>query len=354
MSPGPHRHTQARPRLEPLETRIVLSLPPSADTYGLNPPANTIGISLGEVTSPGVVASTTVTISSQNLTPGKATTEFGVFIQPYENSGVVPRIVGVEENGKRLPLQLARMYLPSRAGLAANQSVAFFETGKAGTVTILVKGGARSTGSYTVETTLPGDVLGSGQVGLADVEAFASTYGSSPGDSNYLTSADYNQNGVINLYDALALERNMPPLSRPNSGWAVVNLAPQDEIHFSGPTVSGAATLKQDITIDGYTTPGSLVLVDSKDGTYTFGSQALPTDARGFFTVNAVASGNNAGLSTYNFKIVDPFGNQYIRSFPVLWIPFAMPGSKFNYKPAKPHRYGTGRIGGSASTGSGD
>jgi hypothetical protein len=336
---------RSQPRLEGLEARLALSLSPSANTYGLTPPANTIGISLGDVTAPNVVASTTVTISSQNLTPGKATTEFGVFVQPYGNSGVVPRIVGVEENGKRLPVQAARSYIPGKAGLATDQSVAFFETGTAGTVTVLVAGGGRSTGSYTVETTLPGDVLGLGQVTLADEQAFASTYAESTGETDYTASADYNQNGVINLYDALALERNMPPLSKPNSGWAVINLAPQDEIHYSGPTVSGAATLKQDISIDGYTTPGSLVLVDSKDGTYTFGSQALSTDARGFFTVNAVASGNNAGLSTYNFKIVDPFGNQYIRSFPVLWIPFTMPHSKYNYTPAKPHKYGTGRIG---------
>ncbi len=80
MSTHPRRRT--RPRLESLETRLALSLPPSANTFGLTPPANTIGLSLGDVARPRAVASTTVTISPQNITPGKASTEFAVFVQP--------------------------------------------------------------------------------------------------------------------------------------------------------------------------------------------------------------------------------------------------------------------------------
>jgi hypothetical protein len=342
MSTKPHRST--RPCLERLEARIAMSLSPSANTFGLTPPLNTIGLSLGDATRPGAPSATTVTISHQNITPGKPSTEFGVFVQPYGSSGIVPQIVGVEENGRELPLQQARTYSPGQAEQATDQSVAFFETGKPGTVTILVTGRGLSTGQYTVESTLVGDVNGDGQVNLADVQAFAETYAESVGQADYKASADYNQNGLVNLDDALALERNMPPLSKHNSGWAVVNLAPQDEIHFSGPKNSGGITLQRKITIEGYTTPGSIVLVDSKDGTFNFGSQALPTDGRGFFTVKASASGNTAGLTTYNFKILDPFGHQYIRSFPVYWIPFAQPGSKYVYKPSKPHVYGTGKI----------
>ena len=40
-------HRRNRPRLEPLEARVALSLPPSANTFGLTPPANTIGLSRG-------------------------------------------------------------------------------------------------------------------------------------------------------------------------------------------------------------------------------------------------------------------------------------------------------------------
>ncbi len=343
MAHKPHRRT--RPRLEPLEVRIALSLPPTANTYGLTPPANTIGLSLGNATRPGIPSATTVTIAPENITPGKSSTEFAVFVQPYGGSGIVPRIVGVEENGRRLPLQHGRSYAPRLAGQPTNQSVAFFETATPGTVTILVSGRGLSTGAYTVETTLPGDVNGDGTVNLADEVAFAKTYAESAGQKDYNAAADYDQNGVINLYDALAMERNMTPVTKPGPAWAAVNLSPADQIHYAGPKNSGGITFHQQVTIDGHTTPGSIVLVDSKDGTYEFGSQALSTDANGFFTVNAVASGNTAGLSTYNFKVLDPFGHQYIRSFPVYWIPFNVPHSKYHYQPSKPHVYGSGKIG---------
>jgi hypothetical protein len=316
---------RSRPHLERLECRLVLSLPAGADSYGLTPPANTLGISLGDVAQPGAVDTTSVTIVSRNITPGKSSTEFALFVQPVSGSGIAPRIIGVEENGKRLPFQAGRPYSVRDAGQSTDQAVAFFETGNAGTVTVLVAGRNHSTGSYTVETTLPGDVLGEGQVDLADEIAFASTYASKPGEPAYNPAADYDQNGVINIYDAKALERNMPPLTKPGPSWAAINLAPQDAAHYSGPQNSGGDTNKQFITIDGYTTPGSIVLLDSTQANYKFGSAAVSTDANGFFSFPAE---NTQGDNTYNVEILDPFGYQYIRTYPVFWIPFGAPGSK--------------------------
>jgi hypothetical protein len=340
------RHRRNRPGLERLEVRLALSLPPSANTFGLTPPANAIGLSQGDVTRPGTAAATTVTISPQNITPGKSSTEFAVFVRPYGNSGLVPRIVGVEQNGQRLPAQHGRSYSPREAGQATDQGAVFFETSAPGTVTILVAGRGFSTGAYTVETTLPGDVNGDGQVNLADEQAFAKTYVTAPGvtglnKTGYDPAADYNQNGIINLYDALVMEQNMTPLTKPGGGWAAVNLAPADQIDYSGPRTSGGQTFHKNVTIDGYTTPGSVVLVDTKLGDYKFASQALATDARGFFTVQAI---NDTGINTYNFKILDPFGHQYIRSFPVYWIPYAVPNSKYHYKPSNKTTVG-GKIG---------
>jgi hypothetical protein len=340
------RHHRRRPGLERLEARLALSLSPSAPTFGLTPPANTIGLSLGNATRPGSPSATTVNISPQNITSGKATTEFAVFVKPYGDSGIVPKIVGVEENGKELPAQHGRTYTPTQAGQPTDQSAVFFETGTPGTVTILVSGLGLSTGAYTVETTLPGDVNGDGVVDLADEQAFAKTYVTKPGQSGpiktgYDPAADYNQNGIINLYDALALERNMTPLTKPGGPWAAINLSPADQISYPGPKTSGGQTFHTNVTIDGYTTPGSIVLVDSRLGDYRFASQALSTDARGFFTVPAT---NTSGINTYNFKILDPFGHQYIRSFPVFWIPYAVPNSKYVYKPSK-KTSGGGKIG---------
>lgn len=356
MALKPHR--RIRPRIESLEARIALSLPPGADTYGLTPPANTLGVSFGNATQPGTPSATTVTIAPKNLTTGKATTEFAVFVRPYGGSGIVPKVLSITEDGKTLPAQQGRAYSPRLAGQPSDETVVFFETGTPGTVTIQVSGRGLSTGAYTVETTLPGDVNGDGQVNLADGVAFAGTYATKPGEgsssgtttgggatgsggpggvvsvnkSGYNPAADYNQNGVVNLYDALALERNMPRLKKPAGGWAVINLAPQDEVHFAGSKNSGGRTFNEHIVIDGYTTPGSIVLVDSTLGDYTFASKALSTTADGFFTTTAT---NTQGVNTYNFKILDPDGHQYIRSFPVFWIPYAVPDSKYVYKPSK-------------------
>jgi hypothetical protein len=343
------RHRRRRPGLERLEARLALSLPPSAPTFGLTPPANTLDLALGNATRPGSPSATTVTISPRNITPGKATTEFAVFVKPYGDSGIVPKIVGVEENGKELPAQHGRTYTPTRAGQPTDQSAVFFETGEPGTVTILVSGRGLSTGAYTVETTLLGDVNGDGVVNLADEQAFAPAYVSKPRDREYNPAADYNRNGIINLYDALAMEANMTPLTKPAGGWAAINLVPNEQIHYPGPKNSGGTTFDKSITIDGHTTPGSIVLVDSTAGDYRFASEAVSTDANGFFSVPAV---NTQGVNTYNFKILDPFGHQDIRSFPVYWIPYAVPRSKYQYKPSK-KTTGVGRIGGTPPVGGG-
>ena len=66
-------------------------------------------------------------------------------------------------------------------------------------------------------------------------------------------------------------------------------------------------------------------VTDSKAQDYTFTGNAIPANAQGFF---AVHSTNSAGVNNNDFLILDPFGHELIRSFPVFWIPFAAPGSK--------------------------
>ena len=140
-------------------------------------------------------------------------------------------------------IRFGRNYRPKLAGQVSNQAVSFFETGKAGTVTIKVAGAGLSSGAYTVEATLPGDVNGDGQVNLADEQAFAKTYVESRGDKDYEASADYNQNGIVNLYDALAMERNMTPLTHRAGGWAAT-LRERDLANLSVAAVAGELGLR--------------------------------------------------------------------------------------------------------------
>jgi len=177
------------------------------------------------------------------------------------------------------------------------------------------------------QTTLVGDVNGDGKVNLADLQAFAPSYMSRQGDPNYNPAADFNHNGVINLYDAKALLHNMAPLTPRLPLTARLILAPQDQIHYSGPTVSGAATFQKTVTILGHTTPGSLVITDNNTsrlpgGTqaYQFTGPAYATDANGFFSITTT---NTQGVNNNDFLILDPFGHQMIIDFPIFWIPYA-------------------------------
>jgi len=304
----------SRPRLERLETRLQLSL---------TPPANSIGTNVGDVTAPGAVGETSVAVAPRNLTQGKSSTLLGVFVQPEPGSSLAPRIVAVDQsNGQRLALRQGRPYVPGRDdGLAA----AFVKVSQPGPLTILVTGQHHSTGTYQTDTTLVGDVNGDGTVSLADLRAFASAYESKPGDSNYNAAADFNLDGIVNHLDAKALMENMPPLTPEVPLQLVMNLLPADQAHYAAPKNSGGSTNLKDITILGHTVPGSIVLEDSSNGFYKWDGGAVATDANGDFSVQET---NTTGVNTYNFLIIDPFGQQLIRSYPVFWIPYAAPGSK--------------------------
>ena len=320
-----HPRTRRRPRLETLEARLPLSLAPSANTFGISPPANALDVSLGNLTRPGGVATTSVTLAPQNITPHKHATTFAVFVQPSANSGLLPRIVAAEEGGRRLPLQFGRPYRAQEAGETTDQAVAFFKASHAGVVSLLVAGQKQTTGSYTVLTTLPGDVNGDGQVNLADLAPFAQAYGSSPGDSHYNPAADANQNGSVDLFDAKAIEYNMTPVTPNGPLNAVINLAPADQVHYPASKNSGGATMKKHVEIIGATMPGSIV-VEIRLSNLNTPHTAIATDAQGFFTVGST---NNQGVNTTNFLIIDPYGRQLVRSYPVFWIPFAAPHSKY-------------------------
>jgi hypothetical protein len=303
----------SEPGFERLECRLQLSAAI---------PANSIGTAVGSVAAPGEVAATSVTVAPKNLTQGKSATLFGIFVQPEPGNSIAPRIVAVEgSNGKPLALKQGRPYVKGRD---SGQAAAFVKVSQPGPLTVLVTGQHHSTGAYETDTTLVGDVNGDGTVNLSDLQAFASAYLSVPGDLNYNSAADFNQDGIVNMVDAKALMQNMPPLTANVPLQVVMNLAPGDQIKYSGPANSGGTTAKRDITIEGHTMPGSIVLEDNSKGYYKWDGGAVATNADGNFTVNET---NTQGVNTYNFLIIDPYGQQVIRTFPVFWTTFAAPGS---------------------------
>jgi hypothetical protein len=296
------RNHCARPMFEPLESRI-----PRNGAW----PINTIGTSVGTVSELGGIGSASVAVGAHNLTSGRHSTLFGVFVQPNPGSDLRPRIVAIESNGQRVPFQSGRPFVPGVTKLAA----AFVQLSQPGPLTVVVAGAHHTDGSFTCATTLPGDVNGDGSVTLSDLPLFASAYGSETGQSSYNSAADFNLNGSINFNDAVAFERNMPPLTPPHPLGLVIRLLPSDQAHYPTSTNAGGATFKQDVTIIGRTTPGSLVIE---------GSKAYATNAQGVFAVNVK---NTLGINYNNFLILDPFGHHFRRDFPIFWISFAAPGS---------------------------
>ena len=309
-----YRRHRARPGLERLDVRLTLSTAI---------PANSIGTSVATVTRAGQVSSTSVAVAPKNLTQGKSSTLFAIFVQPEPGSSVSPRIVSVEgSNGQPLALMHGRPYV---AGRGSGQASAFVKVSQPGPLTVLVTGQHHSTGSYQVDTTLVGDVNGDGMVTQADLAPFASAYESVPGKSNYDLAADFNHDGIVNQIDAEALMENMPPLTPKVPLQLVMNLLPADQAHYAASKNSGGSTFKRVVTIEGHTMPGSIILEDDSRGYYKWDGGAVATDANGNFSVQET---NTDGVNTYNFLVISPYGQQLVRSYPVFWIPFAAPGSK--------------------------
>ena len=159
---------------------------------------------------PARLRATSVTVAPNNLTHGKSSTLFAIFVQPEPGSSLAPRIVAVEgSNGQRLSTKQGRPYV---AGRDSGQAAAFVKVSQPGPLTILVSGQHRSTGSYETDTTLVGDVNGDGTVNLADLQPFADAYETVPGSPKYNLAADFNHDGIVNQVDAKAIMQNMSPL----------------------------------------------------------------------------------------------------------------------------------------------
>ena len=130
------------------------------------------------------------------------------------------------------------------------------------------------------------------------------------GGPNYNPAADFNHNGVINLYDAKALLHNVAPSSARLPLNSRVAPCASDQIHYSGPTVSGAATFQKVVTIVGRTTPGSLVIEDNHTARLPGGTQAYKFTGPAHAADARVSSRSwpptTEGLNNNDFLILDP------------------------------------------------
>lgn len=288
----------ARPALlapEHLDARILPSLPAAE---------------VGQVSRPGAISRTTAQVSPANLTPTRPSTLIEVATRSGPGSALKPSQPAVQgTTGKSLPtLKLSETARTARTIARVSRS---------GGVTTTVIGRNGSTGAYRNATTIAGDVNGDGRVDQADATIVLAAYPSVAGQKKYNPAADLNHNGQVGQSDLRLLLRNLPaPKNQPLR--VVINLVPEDAANYKHmPTTLGGHTFRQDVTVLVRTTPGSLIFQDSGQGNFRFKQAAAIANDKGLarFPVR-----NEEGLSTYNFLVIDPFGRQQLRSYPVYWL----------------------------------
>jgi hypothetical protein len=276
-------------------------------------PANTLATLVGDVTSPGMVAEVSVPISARNIN-GRIPIVIGTATSPAEGSGLVPRVVSARgPDGRALPVQAGA---PFRAGVH-DEATAFVQDGTPGNLTIRVTGSQGSTGAFEVRVYLPGDIDGDGQVTFSDLQAISGSYGTRKGGPHYDVAADTNLNDQIGQEDARALVRNLRPVTPRGPLQVKLTLAPRDAVRGHVPSTSGGHTYHKVVTILGRTTPGSIVFEDSGLGDFSFSGRAIPTDPRGNFSLQVT---NVDGINNNNFLVVDPYGKQQVRAFPIYYF----------------------------------
>jgi hypothetical protein len=295
---------RARPAIEPLEARLAMS-------------GGAISVARGNVATPRAVATIELNVPAADLQPGHAATTFDITLLADPTTGLVPQLVSIKgPDGRRLAVQPA-----SAIPIGSQAQFTFFvKDSLPGPLTAEVTGQAGTTGGFSAEIDLTGDLNGDGRVNLADLALFAPAYFTHRGGPNYNPRADVNNNGIIGMDDAFAIERNVVTPGPPRPLTVDIRLAPVDQIHgHTGAKNSGGITYHTVVTIVGKTTPGSIVLTDGPAGDYTFTGPFLFADTNGSF---AIRQSLPDGLTNTEFTIVDPAGHRLLRAFPILRLGF--------------------------------
>ncbi len=297
------------PRVFDLETRRL----PSAF------PPNVLSSTIGEVTQPGQVDNVTTVVNQKNLTQGRPDgTVLGVYARATPGSRLKPSLLDARDaQGHVLHFQGVAPFVRGRS-----MARAFVRVTEAGPFRVALTGADATKGPFEVKTRLLGDLNGDGVVDFQDLSLFPSTYLSRMGGPRYNPNADATGSGKIGIFDGRALVRNMTPPGPTRHLAVTINLDPKDSFQGRGPQNSGGDTLKKKVTILGHTTPGSIVFTDTGED-FSFRGQALATDPQGRFSIKVE---NRDGVNQHQFLVIDPWGQQTIRSFPIRWMNFGRDG----------------------------
>ena len=159
----------------------------------------------------------------------------------------------------------------------------------------------------------------SGQNTYETLVEYTSHYGSLRGGPRYDATFDLNHNGRVGQTDGKILLRLLPPIGRKLPISLNLWLAPRDRINGHHPTNSGGVTALQSPTVVGHTSPGALVFVGTGTTDIKLQGPAYVADAQGNFSFQ---DNLDAGINQLDIQVVDRYGQQKLRSFPIYWTRF--------------------------------
>ncbi|HEU5115473.1 MAG TPA: dockerin type I domain-containing protein [Isosphaeraceae bacterium] len=309
------RRRSVRPVLDTLETRLALSTitPPL-------PSADTIGAQLVPL-QPHQISSANLPIHQENLNPVKHSTLIRLAGDPVPGSTVNPRFVGATNaNGRPLRFIQGGHYVPGIRPHA--QAFAFVHNTNG--MNALTTTTTDTSGNAVVSNSLPGDINGDGNVNPTDLALMQAAWLTTPGDAFYNPGADLNHNGYIGLGDVKLLERNMTPITPKIPLKVDLHLAKGQTALHPGISDSGAITNQLHVTVLGHTTPRSVVIADSGLGDYTYTGAMTYANDRGNFAYNFNLNPEDQ-LKNTEYLVIDPYGQQTIRAFPILYVQYNKP-----------------------------
>lgn len=146
--------------------------------------------------------------------------------------------------------------------------------------------------------------------------AFTQAYPSTFGGPRYNPEFDLNHNGRVGQTDGRILLKSLPPLSRKVPISLNLRVAAPDRVNGHHPTNSGGVSRVRTPTIIGHTTPGALIFTGNGTTDLKLKGPAYVADARGNFSFKLTLT---AGINQEDFQVVDAYGQQKLRAFPIYW-----------------------------------
>lgn len=160
---------------------------------------------------------------------------------------------------------------------------------------------------------------------IATLREFTRHYPTRSGEPNYDPAFDLNHNGLIGQGDGQLLLRALPPVAPRRPLRLAVILAPDSRARGSTPTNLGGVTQTGSPTILGRTSPGALIFTGTGTVDLRLTSPAYVADERGEFsvTLDLTDQAHPSAISQFDLKVVDRYGQQTLRAFPIRWTGFA-------------------------------